>query len=367
MEKRTQFLLLTGRQAYIMHFFIAILMVVFQIGCSDEIGEQKKEKSIYTEPDGVFIVNEGQYMAGNGSISFYKSTDKTVSNHLFYSVNGRSPGDIPQFLAFKDETAYLVVNNSNFIEVIDLKDFKNVATITGLDMPRQISVHNDQAFVTQIGSSDIAVIDLNENRVVKTIQGLKSSDHILRSGNKLFVANWTSFYINKPNNTIMVYDTETLSLIDSIVVTKEPNSMVIDSQQRIWVLSSGGFMEEEYPALTCIDPNTLSIVKTLEFPSKSLYPSLLTISFDGSTLYYVDHDIFSLSVNDIELPSNVFIGAAGRSIYGLDVDPVNGEIYVADAKDFQQDGEIFRYSSSGQLIDNFTVGINPSGFFFYRR
>ncbi len=48
--------------------------------------------------------------------------------------------------------------------------------------------------------------------------------------------------------------------------------------------------------------------------------------------------------------------------YGLTVNPVNGEVYVADAIDYQQQGMIYRYSSDGKLIDEFYVGITPGAF-----
>ena len=44
------------------------------------------------------------------------------------------------------------------------------------------------------------------------------------------------------------------------------------------------------------------------------------------------------------------------------VNPVNGEVYVADAIDYQQQGMIYRYSPEGKLIDEFYVGIIPGAF-----
>ena len=41
-------------------------------------------------------------------------------------------------------------------------------------------------------------------------------------------------------------------------------------------------------------------------------------------------------------------------IYGLAIDPTNGEIYVGDAIDFEQPGVVYRYRDTGQgaeLVD----------------
>lgn len=344
----------------------ALLILIFSTGCEKDFGEQKTT-SKYISSDGVFIVSEGTFMAGNGDVSFYNRSDKSISNNLFFSVNNRPPGDIPQNMAFFRTHAYLVVNNSNTIEVIDLEDFSEKITIKGFEMPRQMIVSGSKGYVSQLGSSKIAVINLDNNSVSGNIEGFKSSDRMVVSGKRLFVANWTSYYIDKPNNTIMVFDMETDMFVDSVTVTKEPNSMVVDSEGKIWVLSSGGFMGEEYPAIHCINPVSLQSEKTFQFPSKSGYPTMLTISADGKTLYYADGDIYRMSTVDQGLPQSPFISGDGRALYGLAVDQGNGEIYLSDARDYQQNGKVYRYSASGDLLDSFDAGINPSGIFFLRK
>lgn len=346
---------------------LVVVMILFVFpSCEKDFGE-KKEKSVYQSADGVFVVNEGQFMAGNGDVSFYNRSDKSVSDNLFFSVNNRPPGDIPQYLAFTEQYAYLIVNNSNSIEVIDLLDFKVKSTIKGFDMPRQMAISGNKGYVSQMGSTKIAVIDLISNTISGYIEAHKSADGMKIQGNRLFVANWSSFYIDKPNNTIMVIDLTTEDLIDSVVVAKEPNSMVIDRNGKLWVLSSGGFMGEEYPALQCINTTTLNTEKVIQFPTKSSYPTQLTVADDGEKLYYIDYDVYRISINDSEVPMSTFINAEGRSFYGLGSDPQNGEIYVTDAKDFQQRGRVYRYIDSGDLVDSFDAGINPSGIYFYRR
>jgi hypothetical protein len=46
----------------------------------------------------------------------------------------------------------------------------------------------------------------------------------------------------------------------------------------------------------------------------------------------------------------------------LTVDPLTDEVYIADAVDYTQQGKIYRYSASGELIDEFYVGIIPGAF-----
>ena len=354
-------------------FFTRMLIVLIPVfvlitfsGCDKDPDEKKKDKSQFLEPYGVFVINEGQFMSGNGDISFYDKKSKSVQNNLFFSINNRPPGDIPQSLSFYKEEIWLVVNNSNTIEVVGLNDFSSVGTIEDLAMPRQMILHGNYGYVSQLGSGDIARIDLAARKVIGSLPGEKSTDHLLIAGGRLFAANWTSFYIDKPNNTVMVYDLSSGSFVDSVMVAKEPNSMVLDADGRVWVLSSGGFMGEEFPALTCFDPNTLQVIRTFEFPDKAMNPALLTVSPDGRTLYFVNDDVFAMGVDDQVLPQSPFISSGGSFIYGMASDPENGDIYLTDPIDFQQDGRVFRYSDSGLPIDTFRVGINPAGVYFYQ-
>jgi hypothetical protein len=48
--------------------------------------------------------------------------------------------------------------------------------------------------------------------------------------------------------------------------------------------------------------------------------------------------------------------------YGLTVCPRTGDVYVADAIDYVQQGMIYRYSKERVLIDEFYVGIIPGAF-----
>ena len=79
--------------------------------------------------------------------------------------------------------------------------------------------------------------------------------------------------------------------------------------------------------------------------------------------------------HDIRAPLNIISGSAELAMdtrekdvykrqiyYGLTVNPANGEVYIADAIDYQQQGMIYRYSPEGKLIDEFYVGIIPGAF-----
>ena len=62
------------------------------------------------------------------------------------------------------------------------------------------------------------------------------------------------------------------------------------------------------------------------------------------------------------LPVKPFLEQRETIYYGLTVDPTTGDVYVADAIDYQQQGKVYRFTSDGKLIDEFYVGIIPGAF-----
>jgi hypothetical protein len=67
---------------------------------------------VYLERDGAFIINEGNFRWGNGSLSFYSYDSSRIYNSVFESVNNRPLGDVPFSLAESENSLFIVVNNS---------------------------------------------------------------------------------------------------------------------------------------------------------------------------------------------------------------------------------------------------------------
>ena len=89
---------------------------------------KKDTPAVDNNPDiikehGVFIVNEGNYTWSNASVSFYNFVNGQYFEDVFDEVNNRPLGDVAQSIAVSNGKAYIVVNNSNKIEIVDLNYF----------------------------------------------------------------------------------------------------------------------------------------------------------------------------------------------------------------------------------------------------
>jgi hypothetical protein len=81
-------------------------------------------------------------------------------------------------------------------------------------------------------------------------------------------------------------------------------------------------------------------------------------------MYADSGGIFVMQPTDTIIPPNPFIVSQGWNIYGLNPDPVTGDIYISDAVDYQQASHIWRYSQTGVNLDHFNAGIISNGFVF---
>ncbi|HRW97463.1 MAG TPA: hypothetical protein P5104_08040 [Bacteroidales bacterium] len=346
-----------------------ILMIfsgIFMLSCTDDYREIITGENKFLQGKGVFIINEGNFGSGNGSLSFLNLDSLVMQNNIFYSVNKRPLGDVPYSMIFSNDDIFLVVNNSSKIEVMSRSDLSSKATLTGFTSPRFIlKVSEVKAYISDFYSSRIAMLNLESGEVSGYIQTGRSSENMVLAGGKVFVAFWSNYaFPELINNMVMIIDPVTDQLIDSVQVGKEPNSMVVDKNGRVWVLCSGGFLNKETPAFHCIDPVTLDTEHILYFSEIKSYPTSLCINGNGDSLFYLNRGVFGLSVDAEELPDQPLISQDGRLFYSLGINPVTSELFVTDAVDYQQQGRVLHFSATGQLKNTYSAGIIPGRLVF---
>jgi YVTN family beta-propeller protein len=323
----------------------------------------------FAQSSSVYITNEGNFGTGNGSISIYDKATNSVSNDVYSSNNGGALlGDVVQSMEWINGSGYICVNNSSTIQVID----ENHLYVTAIQVsqPRYLKqVNTSKAYASDWGINGIQVIDLFSNTISSTIDCGTGPEGIAVSNGFAYVCNVGGWGLD---STVTVINTNTDSVEANLTVGDKPNSAVVDINGNVWILT-GGFTEydanwnviSETPGvLAMINTSTNTIETSLVFPIGN-HPEDLVINGAGNKLYYSDGSwskaVYEFGINDVSLPT---IPIIDRSFYGLGYDPISNEIYGSDAVDFVQQGWVYRYATTGLVVDSFQVGIIPGSFAF---
>jgi hypothetical protein len=340
--------------------FLYLSIIILLLSCVKQYEPGYFEPVNYrVSANGIFILNEGNFGWGNGSLSYYSYDSSKIYNNFFESVNKRPLGDVPYSMLINGDNIYIVVNNSEKIEVIDRRNLKSVATITGLISPRNIVLSGlNKAYVTSMYSDSVRILDLKKNTISGYINIHQTSESVVVTGQRAFIANWLG------GNKIFVVNTETDVLIDSVEVGKEPESMAVDKNGMIWVLSNGGWKRDTYAELTGINPQSLAKFRKYVFPTLQNSPLNLQADGDGDTLYYIDSGIRRMSISSPELPADPMIDEDEHLFYKVAINPLNGDIVATDAVDYQQNGFLLIFNRYGALKDSRTTGIIPGSISF---
>ncbi|MFV0304469.1 MAG: YncE family protein [Moheibacter sp.] len=350
-----------------LNLYVLLAISIFTISCNND-----DDNEVIIEGDfvkGTFVLNEGNFGAGNASISFISETG-IITDNIFASVNNQQLGDVAQSMYFEDDLAYIIINNSNTIEIVNRYTFESVATIAGgLQNPRYMEIYNGKGYVSNWGdagdTSDdfIAVIDLATNTVTSTISVAEGPENLTEENGKLYVAHQGGWGFG---NSISIIELGTNSLTSTLTLSDVP-SVMEEEDGYLFVLCSGKASwtgDETIGAMYKINLQNNQVVDEFEFPIGT-HPSYMQIE-DDVVYYTVGSDIYKTNVADIELQNTSFISTSENgmeNLYGFNVD--EGWIYICDSKDYISTGELFVYSLDGNLNSQYPInGIIPKAVYF---
>ena len=323
----------------------------------------------YNIAKGLFVLNEGTFTYANSSLTFYDPEADTVENNLFYRVNNAPLGDVANSMMLDETVMYIVVNNSKYIYKVDPKTMKYKAKLDGLTSPRHImSINKNKAYVSDQESTGLWIINPETMQKTGFVELGNTTERMVRVGDEVVVTNWSNYYQPETSNsTIQFVNIDSDSLVAEMEVAPEPNSIVMDKNNNIWVLCSGGYMPPCEPALFCINPSSREIVKRFDFADGD-YPSSLTIDDAKENIYFLNGgfgtlSLYKMSVDEDALPTTPFINSQSKVFTNVIVSE-DGDIYLTDVKDYVQNGEVLRYTSEGEFVTSFPAGIVPGAMMF---
>jgi hypothetical protein len=315
---------------------------------------------------GVFVTNEGAFGNSNGSVSFVGKDSASAVNHVFEMVNSRPLGDVVQSMTIADGKGFIVVNNSQKVEIVDIKTFESLGTISGLEYPRYMVALNKKKGYLSDGNFDgrVYVLDLEQLTITDTIAVGSGPEHMILFDDRLIVANcggWGN------DSTLTVVDTQNDQIVATWKTGDNPTDLVIDRDNDLWVLCKGqvvwegwNIAKETTSQLCKMDPITGQIIQTIDIGQVGDYfwPQAIGISEDGRKVFFLEAaGIYSIDYQSVTPSTTPVIQGM---FYGFGIEPETDVIHGLIAPTFTGAGWLVRYEPSGMVKDSIQVGIGPN-------
>lgn len=317
---------------------------------------------------GAFVVNEGNFGSSNASLSYLNFETQEIANQVFKAKNNEDLGDVFQSMIIHNGIAYLAIDVSKKIVIIDAVTLTKIGEINLTEGPRYMQVDevNNQLLVTQYGDHNLVAIDLINHQITKKldlpdydISGIpfpSGSDELLIKGNLVFVTNYRRPYM-------YVVHRDLFTVIDSVFVDYGAHSIVVDGDNHVWVGTSGD-MNKDIPArLTCIDENTLEVL-AYQINADDGFSNLCYVELSDK-VFGLNRGVKSFDLYDNAIETNNVISQSNGSLfYGFNVNPINGTMWITDAIDYVQKGEVLQYGNDGVFMQRYSAGYIPNAIVF---
>ncbi|MBK8809034.1 MAG: hypothetical protein IPO21_21350 [Bacteroidales bacterium] len=321
-----------------------------------------------------YIVNEGGFNTNTAEITQYNKQTKEAKNDYFNLVNSKTLGDIAQsmHLSHAKELGFIVVNNSQKIEIVNLNDFKSVGKITGLSYPRYcMTADNDttRLFITNgngVANNYVYIADIRTRTLTDSIKVGKGPERLIKLDDKLFVLN-SGGYDN--DSTISVIDFYNEKVISTITVKDKPIDICKGFSYSFWVFCKG---KTEY------DENWNPINKTNSFLVQVDYfgnyvigsvdlgfqidcnGSNVMASNENGIVYFIHKGICKYDFFNETIDTNFIAG----NFYGIDIDPETGYIWASETAS-AGNGKMHIFKPDGTKVESFETGQYPTQTVFY--
>lgn len=349
------------------------LMILF-VACESDDNPVDKVETKGDFVNGVFVLNQGQMNAANASVSFI--SEDSIAGNLYTGRNDVEVlGDVLQDMVSVDTLSFLVLNKTNSVMVVNNKNFEYVKEISeNISNPRYAVVNDGLIYVSQWGNGgELAVIDPIQLEVVNTIEVGVGPEGLAMVDGELWVANCGGY---DRDNIVSVIDVKQAVVKEEIEVNDNPQDLVMDGNDDVWVLSTGYTEYDESWAVVMstaagihkINPETYEIEETF-LPDESIYGKATRIAMaaDGQSFYfggaYGFTGVWEMPVDATELPQETFVDVTPN---GMSVNPDNGDVYIGIAPDYENPGIVEVYGTNGVKVASYNenIGVGPCNFIF---
>lgn len=370
------------KKIFPLSLLLTFSFIAFSCNDDDRILGNDEEIVIAPEPTeitGFYLLNEGNMGSNKASLDFMDLTTGTFHRNIYGTANPeivRSLGDVGNDIKIYGGKVYSVINASNFIEVMDVKTARHIATIP-LENGRYLTFSNGKGYATSYAGpiatdpnsplGKVIEFDTINFNISREVTVGYQPDELEIVENKLYVANSGGYRYPEYDRTVSVVDLNTFTEIEKIDVEVNLHRIKKDSEGDLYVTTRGDYYEVA-SNLFVIDSKTNQIKKTFNIPVSNF-------TIVGDYLYYYSNE-FSYQTFGYEKTYGIINVKTEQQVsdrlidnpiveqietpYGIAVNQFNGDIFITDAANYVSDGFIYCFAQNGTLKWKTTAGNIPA-------
>lgn len=291
---------------------------------------------------------EGNFQSANASISEISLDEQTVDNEVFLKRNGYGVGDVVQSIYQRNDSIFVVVNNSGLVRILTSDSLIEIGKVSGLQSPRHVFLRSGSMLVSDLYSNEITEIDLSTLSSINKYPVEGWTERFISFGQKIVVA-------NIKQRSILIYD-EDMQYERLIQLQLEPH-----------------FLFEFNGDLFAVGPKSQAnqgmILKRLN-ANFTVLDSLITeypftyASLDQSQLYVLSKKkVIKINLRNVEQRQESTLDLVNP--YSISINRTNKHLFISDANDYLSFGEVIEYDSTARLrVSSYKVGYIPQAMHF---
>lgn len=350
------------------------------------LGACKKDKlpPIVPQPNtttGIYVLCEGLFSSATGSsnssITYFDVATSVSQKDYFKTKNsidlGVNANDLKQYGSkmYCTITGSKPENKDSYVEVISIATGKSLKRIPFSDatkgfLPRYVAFYQGKAYVSGYDGF-ITKIDTASLNIESRIAVGGALEGLAIVNGKLYVTNSDHpYYPNANNSSVSVVDLSTFTKLKDIPVSFNPTKIAATANGDLFVVTKGKYGNVNFkPSLDKLSSVTDTKVQSLD-------ANLFTLNITGSKGFGIIEGVWPLpnSLKTLNISTGVlgadFVtdGTVVSDYYGVTVNNLDNNVFVADANGYAPEGKLFCFSADGKKIFSFATGALPQSAVF---
>ncbi len=360
---------------------ISFLLLFILVSCVSDPTTPNNFNEFKIKPTSVFVLCEGLLGYNNSSITLINIEENKFSNTIFEQVNSYPLGDIANDVLKSGDYYFVLTSTSKTLYKIDKNSLKVIksTTFSGNALPRKMAFYHNTIYITDAYQNCIHKVAMDSLNYLGSIKVGAQPEGMVIFDDMIYVVNsgWGDINKNHPQaNYLYKIDAKTENLVVAVKTDKNPVELICDT------LNSNIYLT--YYNLHSLTDSTGGIVKydsKLNELSRVKGNFIRTKLSDKSDILYAINDntpgknnqnksgIVEININNKSSKTLVLNQQKQEFWYNFEINPETKMLWVCNAKNFQNLGEIIIYDNwkineSPEIILSFPTGINPNKIIF---